>query len=408
MVKQQKWSLQGATLNSASFLAQFAISMVNLALVYYLRAKFSFAPRMVGLAASTYTLSYFIFCLLMAKLCSYLKPRHCVEIALFGMALSIFLLLKVVSVSLIFLCLALYGVFMSLLWPQIMGWISRGKENQELNRATGNFNFAWSFGAALAPLVTGFLVEKSILLPLYTALAFILLVGVQIVLASTFIPSIRATQSEVVSNREEVHVDHSTPLRYLCWTGLASAYIIFSVVQTVFPMYAQDVLHLPESRVGFLLLLRGFSTCLLFLVLGANHWWHFKGNVVWMSQVVIALVCLLGSFATHFPPLPFFALLWTLFGIFFSLVYSLSIFHGASGSVNRSQRMMIHEVILTMGTIIGNSLGSLIYETLGFELLMFCGGLFILLPLLLFSLSKRGRAILRLKGAPEESKEAYR
>jgi predicted MFS family arabinose efflux permease len=45
-------------------------------------------------------------------------------------------------------------------------------------------------------------------------------------------------------------------------------------------------------------------------------------------------------------------------------------FHGASGSINRSHRMIIHEVLLTIGTILGAVGGGYIYEKLSFSRLL--------------------------------------
>ena len=89
MVEKRSQTLQTITLNSASFIAQFAISMVNFSLIYHLRAMFSLSAQMIGIAASTYTLSYFFFCIMLEQPCSHIRPRHCVEVSMIGMSLSI-------------------------------------------------------------------------------------------------------------------------------------------------------------------------------------------------------------------------------------------------------------------------------------------------------------------------------
>lgn len=59
---------------------------------------------------------------------------------------------------------------------------------------------------------------------------------------------------------------------------------------------------------------------------------------------------------------PAIVLLMALFGLTSSMNYSASIFHGSSGSLNRSRRMAIHEAVLSAGVVCESLLGGLIYE----------------------------------------------
>ncbi len=56
----------------------------------------------------------------------------------------------------------------------------------------------------------------------------------------------------------------------------------------------------------------------------------------------------------------------SLFGVIFSLCYNFSIFHAASGAIDKGKRMMIHECVLTVGQVIGVTIGGTIYEKLGY------------------------------------------
>ncbi|NLV83991.1 MAG: MFS transporter [Spirochaetales bacterium] len=359
--------MQSLTLNSASFIAQFGLSMIGLALVYHLRAAFGLSPQMVGISVSIPTFSYFVFCIVLGPVCTRFKPRHCVEISAIGMTLSVIAILYSTQVWQVYIALACYGLFMSFLWPQIMAWLSRGKEEKELGRATGSFNFSWSLGAAISPLVTGFLVERSTELPLFVAIGFLLAVFALILMATMLQPSIRAAKSEQQNTSEETRKDHSTPLRFLCWAGVLTVYASLAVLQTIFPMYAQDTLMYSESRVGILLLARGFATCLAFVYMRNSTWWHFKRSGAILMQACAALSYFALSRLNGQSAFGLYLFVFLCFGIFFSSVYSMSIFHGVSGSVNRSKRMLVHEILLTTGTIAGSSLGGTVYEYFGFS-----------------------------------------
>ena len=366
MKKLDASGMQSLTLNSASFVAQFGLSMVGLALVYHLRSAFGLSPQMVGISVSIPTFSYFIFCIVLGPFCTRFKPRHCVEVSAVGMALSILAILYSTQVWQVYAALACYGLFMSFLWPQIMAWLSRGKEEKALGRATGSFNFSWSLGAAISPLVTGFLVEQNTELPLFVSIGFLLGVFVLILIATKLLPSIRAAKSELQNSTEETRKDKSTSLRFFCWAGVLTVYASLAVLQTIFPMYAQDTLMYTESRVGILLLARGFSTCLAFAYMRTSSWWHFKRWAAILMQACAAISYFALSRLNEHSPYGLYFFVFLCFGIFFSAVYSMSIFHGVSGSVNRSNRMLVHEILLTTGTIAGSSLGGTVYEYFGF------------------------------------------
>ncbi|MEA5032217.1 MAG: MFS transporter [Sphaerochaeta sp.] len=373
MEKNASLHIQSRVLNSASFLAQFAISMVNLSLVYHMRIQFSLSAQMVGLSAAVYTSTYFLCCLVLGPLVAHLRPRHSVEISMVGMGISILILLQTTQVGLAFLSLVLYGCAMSFLWPQIESWIARGKEGRALNRATSSFNVSWSLGSALSPFLTGILVEISTDTPLLTGVALFILVFLLIVTATLLVPGIKAVVSERKNIEDSTMQDQSTPLRFLSWAGVLTVYVSLAVILTIFPLHAMDNLPYSESKVGVLLLIRGAATVAMFVIMGKTSWWHFNRAIVIGAQILFGVVCLLG---TRIHSFGMYSVFFLLFGMLFAAVYSFSIFHGASGSINRSKRMLIHEILLTIGTVVGSIMGGTIYQYLDFRrVLFFCATL---------------------------------
>lgn len=375
-------SIQTWVINSASFLAQFAISMVNLGLVYHMRLAFNLSAQMVGVSAAIYTTTYFVCCLLLGPLAAHLKPRHSVVLSMVGMALATVSVMTTDRVVVAILSLVIYGIAMSFLWPQIEGWLARGKEGRSLNRATSSFNVSWSLGAALSPFLTGILLEHTTRTPLFAGILVFLIVGTLVIIATLLVPGIRSVVSEKQNLHSSVTVDASTPLRYLSWAGVLTVYASLAVTLTIFPMHAMDNLPFSESVVGLLLFIRGGSTVGMFLVMGKTSVWHFKRPVVMLTQVMFALVCLLGTRMVSFVGYAWF---FFLFGILFAMSYSYSIFHGASGSINRSKRMLIHEVLLTIGTVVGSIAGGTIYQSIDFDTVLYACAALVLIPVV-FSL----------------------
>lgn len=357
--------IQFWVLNIASFSAQLAITMVNLALVYFLRYSVNASATVVGLAASTYTATYLIGCLFLSKLYQRRKPRHMIMMSVLGMSIFVSILFFTTNIILIFIALLLYGLAMSALWPQVESWITRGKSGKELTRATGAFNIAWSSASGVSPYIATLLIAFSPRIGMLGGIVLWVGVYLLILISSSLVPGIRSVKSETENVEEhKSQKDESTPLRFLSWITIFLFYCVLSLILNIFPLYAGEVLNFSESSSGFLLLVRGMATCIGFFYFGRVTWWQFKSWLIFLSQAVFAIVCFIFAFQTSFIS---FLIFFLFFGFILSLAYDFSIIHSVAGAINHSKRLVIHEVVLTCGTIIGASCGGYIYETFGFS-----------------------------------------
>jgi len=372
--------LQSRILNSTSFMAQFAIAMINLALVYHMRLQFNLSPQLIGVSASIYTFTYFISCLALGPIATRLKPRHSVSLSVAGMGISIAVVMVTTSIAVAFVALAGYGIAMSFLWPQIETWLARGKEGRALNKATSSFNVSWSLGAATSPLLTGILVEIHTRVPLFAGIMLFGLVFSLIGISTKMVPGIRAVVSEYQNIQQTTAIDQSTPLRFLSWAGVLTVYAALAVILTIFPLHALDNLPFSESAVGLLLLVRGLATVGMFVVMGKTSWWHFKRTLVIIIQILVVGICLLGTLSFSFFH---YILFFFVFGMLFAMMYSFSIFHGASGSIHRSKRMLIHEMLLTIGTIVGSIVGGTVYQYLDFTRVLYACSVLVAIPIII-------------------------
>ena len=112
---------------------------------------------------------------------------------------------------------------------------------------------------------------------------------------------------------------------------------------------------------------RGISVTVAFLVMQKVRAWQKGVGPIILSQVVFALLTFL---LLAFKSIPAYALLFALYGAVFALSYNLSIFHGAEGAKERHKRMVIHEVLLTIGTIVGSLVGGFVYQYFSFKTLV--------------------------------------
>ena len=309
----------------SSFLSQGAIVIFNFTLVYYLR-ECGIDSVGIGIASSIYPTLYFLGCILMPKVLPSINGKTRILMADIGMALTGVILTLLRNEALIMMDLVFYGLFQSLLWTNMETWITGGKEGGELTSRLTLFNFSWSFSVGLA-----------------------------------------TSYDSKAKKVDVIEVDNSSPLRFPSWIGVLLVYTGYSLVLTVFPQYALDNLGYSESITGNILLFRGISVTIAFLIMQKVRAWQKGVGPIILSQVVFALLTFL---LLAFKSIPAYAVLFALYGAVFALSYNLSIFHGAKGAKERHKRMVIHEVLLTIGTIVGSLVGGFVYQYFSFKTLV--------------------------------------
>lgn len=343
----------------STFLSQGSIVIFNFTLVYYLR-ECGIDSVGIGLASSIYPTLYFLGCIFMPKLLPSLKGKTRILAANIGMAFTGLVLTFIKNEALIMTDLVFYGLFQSLLWTNMETWITGGKEGDELTSRLTLFNFSWSFSVGLATSFSGFVSEYSTRLSIWSGCVFFLISALLVALSGRSYDS-KKEKEEIVSE------DHSSPLRFPSWAGVLLVYTGYSLVLTVFPQYAMDTLGYSESVTGNILLFRGISVTIAFLIMQKARVWQKGVGPILGSQAFFAILTFLMLFLRSVAA---FAILFALYGFVFALSYDLSIFHGAEGAKDRHKRMVIHEVLLTLGTIIGSLVGGFVYQYFSFKTLV--------------------------------------
>jgi DHA1 family multidrug resistance protein-like MFS transporter/DHA1 family quinolone resistance protein-like MFS transporter len=365
---------QVVLLGFTSFFLQLVMSGINLALVYYLRETYKVSASAIGVVVSTLQISYVVFCLLLASKTPNHKPRNLILFGIIGIIVSFLIIVTTKSFVVVILFIIIYGFFQSFIWPSIESWLSRGKEEKFLNKTMGFFNLSWSGGTAISTILSGYLIEKSVALPFYVGSMILFFVAFNLWFITNRVPELRAADSERDFIKRNNLVDHSTFLRYYCWFGIFVGYIVLGAISNIFPLYAKEQIGYSESTVGILLWIRGIVSCLVFFLLSKTTFWHFKKSYIFGMQLLIGISCFI---AKDFTSILSLSLFFFSFGIFFPFVYLSSMFHGASGSINRTSRMIIHEVLLSVGAMFGSILGGFLYDIYSYSNMMFIFFIFI-------------------------------
>ena len=352
-------------LDVSSYLGQASIYMINLAIVYYLRYSFSLSSLLIGIAASTYTVAYFVGCIVLPRFVERFKSPTAVKISILLLSLSAYGVITTRSVPLIYILLVVYGLSMCFLWPPMEAWITHGLEGEEMKKALGGFCFSWSFGMAVSPVFTTLFASLGISKAFLFAIAqFILMAALVFFVASREkAPGKDSHGPETESEEQPAPLD----LRLLSRTAVFLGYAVLIALQNMFPLYASETLSRSGSWTGFMLFLRGLASCLAFVYVAKVSWWQFRTGMIKLFMVILALLCLIPMFlSSSFPMAVFFII----FGTIYVFGYEFSIFHCAVGKKDRTRAMMFHEAMISIGSVCGALIGGFLFDKAGFKAIM--------------------------------------
>jgi predicted MFS family arabinose efflux permease len=346
----------------AAFMASLAVNVLSLGMLFLIKGRYGAGPETVGWFSALTSLTYFAGCLVLKPLSDRIGARAATSTMALGSAFLFGLHLLVPGLPSAFAVYGIYGFITALFWPPIEAWAAAGLEGPALSRATSSFNLAWSSGGFIAPYIGGLLSEKNILLPIYVSMALFAFIALLILSTSRLAPG--PSRGELAEDAEEGAEDRSTSLRFPAWIGAPLVYVLVGVFCNIFPVFAKDELHLSASAIGFALLVRAGCAMLGFWLLGRLDFWQFKRS--WI--VLPTFLCLLIVVALIFTrSLGGFICCLACIGLLQSMIYTNSIFYGASGAADRGRRMTIHEALLTVGQVVGSVSGGLLYGRLSFS-----------------------------------------
>ena len=331
-----------------------------LAIVFYAKSRFGASPTQTGQIVFCYDFAYVAGCLLAQGVLSRFPPQKSLVIAMlwfFGGALLSYFDQRL---TYLYLGQLFFGVGTSFFWPPLMGWFSEGYEGKELARMTGYYNLTWSTACFITPLMTGALCDLNETYPL---ILLVVIYAIQLpVFIFIFLANRRKTVKTIVGT--EPVKGKQTMLRYPSWYGVACAWCVIGFLIGVYPNAAKELLHISSSRVGFIYTLRSTGQAIALIALGLFTFWQFKRWQLIVGHLATAIVTFMLGFATSE------ALVLTcliLLGPLFAHAYTNSLVHGVAGSKNRTRRSLIHEVLLSSGSLLGALLGGYLYQHFGLK-----------------------------------------
>ncbi len=346
-----------AVIAPAAFINSLGIGTMSLGIIFAVKDLYGASPALVASLGALWSLSYFVGCIVLRRLATSLRPRTSMLIMLVGSTAIITAFLLMQGLVQAFVAYAAYGFILAFFWPQVMGWLSKGYEGAQLNRATSLFSFSWSVGGIFSSYIAGVLSERGKLLPIMLSAGLFGFNALFVLVSHKFLPD---DETETEQNRRVNDTeDRSTPLRYPAWLGAFLIYTVMGVMFNVFPVFARDRLAISESSIGLILTVRASATALGFFVLGRVTILQFKRAALPILTAVSSLIVVALVFQRDAVG---FALCFGIIGFLQSAMYNNSLFYATSGALDRDKRASIHEALLTFGQVVGSISGGALYQ----------------------------------------------
>jgi MFS family permease len=312
-----------------------------------------------------WNIPYVLGCVFLRPLFKSLSPPGTLAASALCAALAIAGCASSGSVAVFAVFYALFGIALAFFWPMLMGWRSSGLEGGELGKGQARYNLSWCLGIVVGPYLAGLLSEKELSLPLWAAAGVFMALAMAMGLNALALArrgrktGKNAAESEPDTCGGDTVDERGTPIRYLAWIGLFSAYFAAGASWNVFPIYLNEVLGHSKPVIGGLFLTRSVAMSIAFILLGSTTFWHFKTYPLIAAQVAFAAtVLVLIPLKSHFA----LAVDLAVFGVISAFCYSSAVFHGVAGAREKARRVALHEAILASSTVSGSVLAGLAYQ----------------------------------------------
>ena len=337
-------------------------TMVIFFLALYLTRRLGFSVFQSGQVLSAYGFGMLFGALLGGQASDRIGARTTQQLCMFGAGLSLFALGMSRGFAAIFLCVLLYGLFSSALFPanasamaEICTSAVRGR-GFVLNRLASNL------GATAGPVIGGFLARHDFRLLFWVDGTTCVLAGL-----AFFVLFPRGRKLERTAAQESAIVQSAwwkdgSLLALLA--GTAGVSLIFNQLWGTFPIYVRSVYSLPENLIGPLFAVNTVIIVLFQMVLIHAVERFPRGRVAAAGALFLGLGFGLMPFGRSWFYGAMTVAVWTIGEMLFIPTATTMISLRASDE-NQGRYQSLLSVAFGLGFIAGPSLGTHVYERFG-------------------------------------------
>ena len=329
--------------------------------------------------------AYVICCILTVPIIDRLKPKKVLLIAAgAGIIVSMGFLATVwygnsdgiflSPVGRLILLMSMIGAITAFFWPTLMGWVSTGFEGAELTKRFGFYNASWAIANTIFPVIGGYLMEISYLLPLAAAVVMAIFCLISVYQTKCISQSPKPHQDDNIVSQQIPQQNRN--FVWISRVALFTTLIYIGVLRSQLGILYKFELRFTESNYGWAMSLMCLSNVIIFWMMGRSHYWHYKKSLFALAQVSVVLCAIIILFSGS---LAFQLFAAGLSGIFYGFIYSSHQYYGVSGGIKRSGLMAIHETIIGAGFATGALGGGILSDKFGrYSPYWFVGGAIII------------------------------
>ncbi|MGE5597809.1 MAG: MFS transporter [Bacteroidota bacterium] len=309
--------------------------------------------------------------------------------------ISAFIILAFPGCLFIFLAYFLSGLGNAIFWPLIEAWIGLESKDEDLLRQLGRFGMAFTSGLSAGCLLGG----------IFARISAPISIGLGCALAAVVAAMLAAARDRsrdpgiVIPAEAEARIAGTAGERerrlYRTMGRMANfaTWVTIGILRFLFPKLILSM-DLPQRTVGMVNAMLYACWFLMFVAMTRRRGWAYRSFPLLAMQIVGACAVLL---LWLWPGRVVFMLAFALFGFSAGMTYFSSMFYGQNGAVDRGGQSGYHEMILSLGALIGPSIGGAVAEagTIGSAFLVAAAaimGAVILEVLLLWRPGARGKA----------------
>ncbi len=355
---------QGAgPLFAASFLFSGAHNGVFTLALPFVIVLIGGSDKDLGLCYGLGTIAYVISCLTAGRHLDRFNPKRLLQVssALITLAMVAVTLvthlaandsLSLFPIIMVTVFNAILSLLLTLYWPPMMGWLSRGHEGPALSRRMSRFNLCWSSAQAICPFAAGFILRHSPILAVLTAAVLSAIAFLCVSIAAS--PRIASGSKKQTSPRlpEPATMLHPSNAAFCTMTrsALFVSCVVLGLMRTQFALLFTDTLGYSKALFGILTGLLCLSAVAGFFVTGKTHRWHHRLLPFAAAQVITAvgLILILGCRS-----LTALCIAMVLIGVGQSFIYASHQYYAVSGQKDRSKPMAVHEILISAGYACG-------------------------------------------------------
>lgn len=339
---------------AASFLVDFCLAMVGVAVQYAGVHVLAAPPLVLGLFGTLSAVAYTAACLVSGSFSDRLGRRF---IALIGCAAcgAVCLALPLAGHwSWVLGLMFLWGGSMALFWPPIQAWLAEVSpdDGSGLGRNIGIFNIAWTAGLMLGPLAASYLWDEARphLSFLVGAGLFLPIIGLLL-----FTPPGRSHAPVAPLDQEPATAEHGDHFLHLARIGNFASFFAMGTAMTLFPKLGHELVF-SVKMVGWMLFALRLGQILMFAWLSWEHRWKNRLWPMLGAQILAGLGLAVALIGTPAAVTIGFAATGAGAGITYvaSLTYSL---HGRTS--DRGHTSGLHEAVIGSGLFLGPLVGGI-------------------------------------------------